>query len=66
MVTPGEQYIIQPRDEITVQVRATFSNGITKDVSSLTVFESTNPKIQGLDGAARSHVEYLYELAAVS
>jgi hypothetical protein len=27
--------------------------------------ESGNPKIQGMDGAARSHVEYLYELAAV-
>jgi acetylornithine deacetylase/succinyl-diaminopimelate desuccinylase-like protein len=29
------------------------------------VIESANPKIQGMDGAARSHVEYLYELAAV-
>ncbi len=28
------------------------------------VIESTNPKIVGLDGAARSRVEYLYELAA--
>ncbi len=28
------------------------------------VIESANPKIQGMDGAARSHVEYLYELAA--
>jgi len=27
------------------------------------VIESTNPKVQGLDGAVRSHVEYLYELA---
>ena len=30
------------------------------------VIESTNPKIQGLDGAIRSQVEYLYELASVS
>ena len=30
------------------------------------VIESANPKIEGIDGAARSHVEYLYELAAVS
>jgi acetylornithine deacetylase/succinyl-diaminopimelate desuccinylase-like protein len=30
------------------------------------VIESTNPKIEGIDGAARSHVEYLYELATVS
>lgn len=27
------------------------------------VIESSNPKIQGMDGAVRSHVEYLYELA---
>ena len=27
------------------------------------VIESKNPKIQGMDGAVRSHVEYLYELA---
>jgi acetylornithine deacetylase/succinyl-diaminopimelate desuccinylase-like protein len=29
------------------------------------MIESANPKVQGMDGAARSHVEYLYELAAV-
>jgi acetylornithine deacetylase/succinyl-diaminopimelate desuccinylase-like protein len=29
------------------------------------VIESTNSKIQGIDGAVRSHVEYLYELATV-
>ena len=29
------------------------------------VIEASNPKIQGIDGAARSMVEYLYELAAV-
>jgi acetylornithine deacetylase/succinyl-diaminopimelate desuccinylase-like protein len=28
------------------------------------VVESTNAKVQGMDGAAFSHVEYLYELAA--
>jgi acetylornithine deacetylase/succinyl-diaminopimelate desuccinylase-like protein len=27
------------------------------------VIESANPKVQGMDGAVRSHVEYLYELA---
>jgi acetylornithine deacetylase/succinyl-diaminopimelate desuccinylase-like protein len=27
------------------------------------VIESSNPKVQGMDGAVRSHVEYLYELA---
>ena len=30
------------------------------------VIESSNPKIEGIDGAARSHVEYLYELANIS
>jgi hypothetical protein len=25
--------------------------------------ESTNPKLQGLDGATRSFVEYLYQLS---
>jgi len=29
------------------------------------VIESTNPKIQGMDGAAFSHVRYLYELASI-
>ena len=28
------------------------------------LIESTNPKVRGMDGAALSHVEYLYELAA--
>jgi acetylornithine deacetylase/succinyl-diaminopimelate desuccinylase-like protein len=28
------------------------------------VIESANPKVQGLDGATRSYVEYLYELAS--
>jgi len=30
------------------------------------VIESKNPKVQGMDGAALSHVEYLYELAQSS
>jgi len=29
------------------------------------VIESSNPKVQGIDGATRSYVEYLYELARV-
>ena len=27
------------------------------------VIDSKNPKVQGMDGAARSHVEFLYEFA---
>jgi acetylornithine deacetylase/succinyl-diaminopimelate desuccinylase-like protein len=30
------------------------------------VIESQNPAVRGMDGAVRSHVEYLYELAKVS
>jgi hypothetical protein len=30
------------------------------------VIESINPKLQGMDGAARSHVEFLYELASIA
>ncbi len=30
------------------------------------VIESANPKIQGIDGAVRSYVEYLYEMARVA
>ncbi len=29
------------------------------------VIESSNPKVMGWDGAVRSYVDYLYELAAV-
>jgi Protein of unknown function (DUF1553)/Protein of unknown function (DUF1549) len=46
LVTPSEKYLIQPKNEIKVQARATFSDGTTKDVSRLAVFESTNPKIE--------------------
>jgi len=27
------------------------------------LIESSNPKVQGMDGAVLSHIEYLYELA---
>ena len=30
------------------------------------LIESANPKVQGIDGAARSYVEYLYELARIA
>ena len=29
------------------------------------VIESTNPKVQGIDGAVLSHVEYLYQMASI-
>jgi acetylornithine deacetylase/succinyl-diaminopimelate desuccinylase-like protein len=30
------------------------------------VIESSNPKIQGYDGAARSHIDYLFEIASLT
>jgi hypothetical protein len=30
------------------------------------VIESSNPKVQGIDGAVRSYVEYLYEVATIT
>jgi acetylornithine deacetylase/succinyl-diaminopimelate desuccinylase-like protein len=30
------------------------------------LIESKNPKIQGIDGAVRGHVEFMYELASMS
>ena len=30
------------------------------------VIESSNPKVHGIEGAVRSYVEYLFELAAIS
>ncbi len=54
VVTPIERYIIRPADELTVQARATFSDGTTKDLATLAVFESTNPKI---DVSRTGHVQ---------
>jgi hypothetical protein len=44
-VTPPEAYLVEPVNEVTVQARAVFADGTTKDVGSLAVFESTNPKL---------------------
>jgi len=30
------------------------------------VIESSNPKVQGYDGAVKSFVEYLYEIAKIA
>ncbi|HZZ82082.1 MAG TPA: DUF1549 domain-containing protein [Gemmataceae bacterium] len=45
-VSPSELYLVQPKNEVTIRATATFSDGSTKDVSSLAVFESTNAKIE--------------------
>jgi hypothetical protein len=44
-VTPAEQYLVEPVHEITVAARAIFSDGTSKDVAGLAVFESTNPNV---------------------
>jgi hypothetical protein len=45
-VMPAELYVVEPANEVTVHVRAVFSDGTSKDVAGLAVFESTNPKIE--------------------
>jgi hypothetical protein len=45
-VRPAEQVLVAPAREITVTARAIFSDGTTKDVVSLAVFESTNPSVE--------------------
>lgn len=46
IVSPNEQFLVHPRNEITLSARAIFSDGRSKDVTGLAVFESTNPKIE--------------------
>lgn len=44
-VTPAELYLIEPANEVTVQARAVYSDGSSKDIAGLAVFESTNASI---------------------
>src|SRR5260370_4403681 len=44
-VTPAELYLALPANEVTVQARAVFSDGSSKDIAGLAVFESTNASI---------------------
>lgn len=41
-VTPTEAILIAPTESTQIRVRATFSNGSTRDVTHLTTFETTN------------------------
>jgi hypothetical protein len=45
-VTPSEDYLVEPKNELTVRAQAVFADGSRKDVSGLAVFESTNPAIE--------------------
>jgi hypothetical protein len=45
-VTPREEYLVEPKNDLTVRAHAVFADGSRKDVSGLAVFESTNPAIE--------------------
>ena len=53
-VSPREQVLIEPADSVPLRVRAIFSNGETRDVTRLSVFETSNliVRVDG-DGVAR-------------
>jgi hypothetical protein len=54
-VTPQEEYLVEPRNALTVRAMAVFADGTRKDVAGLAVFDSTNPKIDVTrDGTVRS------------
>ena len=44
-VTPAEQVVIAPTDRVQLNVRATFSDGSTRDVSRMAVYEPSNPAV---------------------
>ena len=41
-VTPRQQVLVEPADRVTLRVTATFSDGQTRDVTNLAVFETSN------------------------
>ncbi|MEO8426039.1 MAG: DUF1549 and DUF1553 domain-containing protein [Verrucomicrobiota bacterium] len=45
-VTPQDQVLVEPDDRVQLQVRAKFSDGTTRDVTSLAVYESVNSLAQ--------------------
>jgi hypothetical protein len=53
-VTPGERVLVEPADTVALRVRATFSDGGTRDVTGLAVYETANlvAKVGG-DGVVR-------------
>lgn len=40
--TPGEQVLLEPADKVQIQVRATFTDGRSRDVTQLACFEPSN------------------------
>jgi hypothetical protein len=53
-VSPREQVLIEPADSVPLRVRAVFSNGETRDVTRLSVFETSN-LIARVDGDGVAH-----------
>src|SRR5262249_50273529 len=52
--TPRQQVLIEPDDRVALRVRATFSDGSTRDVTRLAVFEPSNLLVRlDADGTAR-------------
>ncbi len=53
-VTPRQQVLTEPADEVSLHVTATFSDGRSRDVTDLCVFEPSNLVVRvGRDGVAR-------------
>jgi hypothetical protein len=53
-VTPAGQVLLEPADGVRIRVRATFSDGSSRDVSRLAVYETSNQvAIVTPDGAVR-------------
>ena len=42
-VTPVEAYVVEPQTEVQLAATATFSDGSTRDVTSIAAYESANP-----------------------
>ena len=45
-VTPVESFLVEPLNTLQIRARAFFTDGTQKDVTSLAVFESTNPRME--------------------
>jgi hypothetical protein len=53
-VTPRQKVLTDPADEVRIRVTATFSDGQTRDVTGLSVFDPSNLVVRvGRDGVAR-------------
>jgi hypothetical protein len=49
-VTPTESVLIEPKKEIQLSALATFSDGSTRDVTAIAVYESANPIVKITSG----------------